>query len=105
MTEQSEHGPIADRILYEDDRVRIWDMKLDPGERTPVHHHENAYVVILIDGDRVAVQPAPGSKFEADGYHEADVVAGKSVLLPAGGTETAINVGSKPYRDIEIELL
>lgn len=28
-----ELGPIGDKILFENDHVRIWSVKLDPGER------------------------------------------------------------------------
>lgn len=105
MNDPAELGPIADRVLFENERVRIWEMQLEPGERTPVHHHEHDYVVILVEGDRVGVEAATGSKFESDGYRESQVVPGKTVFIRGGGTETAMNVGKTTYRDIEIELL
>ena len=42
-------GPIATRILYEDDEVRIWDQRLEPGEATAAHHHANDYALIDVD--------------------------------------------------------
>ena len=54
----AELGPIATRILYEDDDVRIWDQRLAPGESTAAHHHENDYALVDVEGDRVDVFPA-----------------------------------------------
>ena len=78
MHDPAELGPIADRVLFENERVRIWEMQLEPGERTSVHHHEHDYVVILVEGDRVGVEAATGSKYESDGYRESQVVPGKT---------------------------
>ena len=100
-----DRGPIADRVLFENEQVRIWEMELAPGERSPVHEHTNDYIVVLIEGDRIAVQPEPDSRGTHSEYREAEVEPGRAVFIPAGGVETAINVGTKRYRDIEIELL
>lgn len=105
MGDESGMGSIADRVLFENEQVRIWEMDLQPGESSQEHHHDNDYIVILIAGDRVGVRPAPGSKDDHEGYHEAEVTPGRTAFIPAGGTETAINVGTVPYKDIEIELL
>ena len=31
----NELGPIGDRVLFEDEKIRVWDMVLEPGERSP----------------------------------------------------------------------
>ncbi len=98
-------GPIADRILYEDDSVRIWEMVLQPGEDSGRHRHDHDYVVILMEGDRVGIHEHVLSDGTPGGYREADVVAGTVIPLRKGGTETAVNPGTRRYRDIEIELL
>ncbi len=56
----SELGPIATKILYEDDEIRIWDQRLAPGEATAAHHHANEYALVDVDGDRVEVFPVEG---------------------------------------------
>ena len=30
-------GDVATKLLFEDGRVRIWELKLEPGEETPPH--------------------------------------------------------------------
>ena len=41
-----ELGPIGDEILFENDRVRVWGVKLDPGERQAWHKHDFPYVIV-----------------------------------------------------------
>ena len=54
MAEAREYGDIATKLLLENDRVRIWEMRLEPGERSALHRHDNDYIMIQIDGDRMA---------------------------------------------------
>jgi quercetin dioxygenase-like cupin family protein len=105
MSEQPESGPIGTRILFEDEHVRIWDMTLEAGEDSGRHHHENPYAIVIVEGDRVGLHEhlkADGSPGE---YREASVEQGAVVSLPAGGVETAVNAGSRRYRDIQVEFL
>jgi quercetin dioxygenase-like cupin family protein len=95
-------GPIAGTVLAETDRVRVWEMRLAPGEVSPLHHHANDYVIVLLEGDRIAAVPGPGS---ARAPREAEVTPGRTVCLSAGDTEWAVNTGRTPYREILIELL
>ena len=37
--EGSEIGPGGGEIVFENDRVRIWDIRLDAGERSKLHTH------------------------------------------------------------------
>lgn len=106
MTDSAELGPIGDRVLFEDERIRIWEMILEPGERSPLHHHENDYIVVIVEGDRVAVQKLQaGSGMLDPDYQSSEVTPGRSVFLRKGATEVAINEGAVRYRDVQIELL
>ncbi|MCY3617634.1 MAG: hypothetical protein OXH67_00940 [Acidimicrobiaceae bacterium] len=99
MTESHDLGPIGDRVLFEDEQIRVWEMVLEPGERSPMHHHTHDYIVVVVEGDHVTVEP-----LEA-GSKSAPVVPGHSVFLRKGGTEVAVNSGAVRYRDVQIELL
>jgi beta-alanine degradation protein BauB len=98
-------GPIGSRILYEDAQVRIWDMTLEPGTDSGRHEHRHPYVIVMVEGDRVGLHEHVALDGGLDQYREADVVVGAAISLPSGGIETAVNVGSARYRDIQIELL
>ena len=102
--EGSEYGPGGGEVILENDRVRITELRLGPGERSKLHTHALDYVLVQIEGDRVAVEPHPETAGANDAYLEAEVVPGATIFLERGGVETAVNVGEKPWREICIEL-
>jgi hypothetical protein len=97
-------GNVATRLLFENERVRIWEMDLAPGARSDTHHHQADYVLVQIEGDRIAAAPEPDSGGAYREYIEADVVPGKVRYIARGGIETAVNIGQRRYREILIEL-
>ncbi len=95
-------GQVANTLLYEDDEVRIWEMKLEPGEHSDLHHHEHEYILVIDSGDLVAgVMPKGGPM---DFFVGKVPPQGNTVRVPKGGTEWALNVGQKTYHEILIEL-
>jgi beta-alanine degradation protein BauB len=97
-------GDVATRLLVENERVRIWEMDLPPGASSATHRHDVDYVLVQIDGDRIAGKPEPDTGGAYTDYIEAEVVPGKTRYIRRGGIETAINVGQRRYREILIEL-
>jgi hypothetical protein len=97
-------GTVGTRLLMENDRVRIWELDLPPGGRSAPHRHDLDYVIVQLDGDRIAAMPEPDTQGAFRDYIEADVVPGKTRFVARGGVETAINVGQRRYREILIEL-
>ena len=99
-----EVGPIATRVLFENDRVRIWEMNLAPGESTALHRHELDYVQVEIEGDKISglIEPGAGGTYRKS--FEMDVNPGAYFWVERGGFETAKNTGQKYYRGILIEL-
>ena len=97
-------GGVGTRLLFENDRVRAWELRLAPGEDSPIHRHELDHLLIQLSGDRVAVIPEADTAGPYKDYLEADVVPGMTVFVERGGVETARNVGKEPYREIIIEL-
>ncbi|MDX1649149.1 MAG: hypothetical protein R3263_04775, partial [Myxococcota bacterium] len=93
-------GKVADRVLFEDDHVRIWEMKLEPGEHSDLHHHEHDYYLCISEGDLVAGIPPKDSGMEP--FVGKVPPQGNTVPVPKGGTECALNVGRKTYREILI---
>jgi hypothetical protein len=104
MTEERVLGPVATEVVFENDRVRIWEMRLAPGERSAIHKHDLDYMLVLLEGDRIAADPEPDTGGAFNQYFEADVVPGSVVYIERGGIETAVNIGGQPYREILIEL-
>ena len=95
---------VGSKVLFENERVRIWEFKLEPGETGNLHRHEHDYILVQIEGDRMAVVPDASTSGEYDEYQEADVVPGQHFWIEKGGVERARNVGQKPYHEILVEL-
>ena len=104
MPAERKLGDVATKLLFENERVRIWEMRLGPGESGNVHRHDLDYVLVQIEGDRMAVVPEPDSGGGFREYLEAPVFPGQAIFLSRGGIEAAKNVGQRAYREILIEL-
>ncbi len=101
---------IATRKLFEDNKIAMWEMVLEPGESTGMHTHSSDYVVHVIEGSTVEAADKDGNLL---GSHEIktgvtmflrlegqELVAG-DLRFPA--THSARNVGSTRYREIMVE--
>ena len=97
-------GGVGTRVVFENERVRVWQLRLAPGEDSPVHRHELDHLLIQVAGDRVAVLPEPDTEGPYRDAMEAEVVPGMVVHVPRGGVETARNVGGVPYLEVIVEL-
>jgi beta-alanine degradation protein BauB len=98
-------GDVATRMLFENDRVRIWEMDLEPGQSSDVHEHALDYVLVQLEGDRIAgiFEPDTHGSYPP-GTVEGEVAPGNAMFIERGGIETAKNTGSQRYREILIEL-
>ena len=99
-----ELGPVGTKVVFENDQVRVWVLRLAPGERSAVHRHDLDHLLIQISGDRIAVEPEPDAQGPHRDYMEAPVIPGMVAHVPKGGIETAVNVGAEPYYEVIVEL-
>ena len=98
-------GAIGTKLLFENDRVRVWDLRLAPGDSTGVHAHTNDYLYVVIgDGALQTVYPdghRDPPRQMADGDVRFRAVTGEGA---ARAVHEAINVGDGPWRNIVVEL-
>jgi hypothetical protein len=99
-------GDIATKLLFENDRVRVWEMRLEPGQRSDVHEHKHDYVMIQIAGDKMAaiMEPDSGGPWGSLGTVEGDIAPGNVIYAERGGIESAVNNGKQPFHEIVVEL-
>lgn len=102
MAEHETISPdVGTRLLFENDRVRVWDLRLEPGESTGLHRHETDFLYVVIgDGELQTVFPDGTSdppRLMQDGEVRFREVNGESV-------HAALNTGDKPWRNIVVEL-
>lgn len=106
MADDRVFGNIASKVIMENDKVRIWEMRLAPGEKSDLHRHDLDYIMIQIAGDKMAGQFEPDSGGEWAGLDqvEGDVSPGNVLFAQAGGIETAVNIGKEDFYEIVVEL-
>jgi predicted metal-dependent enzyme (double-stranded beta helix superfamily) len=97
-------GEIGTKVVYEDERVRVWKLELAPGEESPVHRHLLDHLLVQVSGDRIAVLPEPDTEGPFTEELAADVVPGAVVHVRSGGVERARNVGERDYLEVIVEL-
>jgi beta-alanine degradation protein BauB len=95
-------GKVGTRIIFEDERVRMWELILEPGEASDLHRHDHDYYLIIFEGDLVAGVSPKGSG--VDSFVGKVPQAGNTVGIGKGATEWAYNVGEKTYREVIVEL-
>ena len=101
---------VGTQVVFEDEKIKVWEFTLKPGERTPLQTHEMEYVFYVIDGTTLEVFDAddhPLTPLElADGDvvplrmegDELVVIGDESIRVPA--THWARNAGPTRYREI-----
>ena len=57
---------IGDRILLENDLVRVWEVKLEPGETLGFHIHYHPYLVLALSGGANEIETVSGKKIATD---------------------------------------
>ena len=93
---------IGTRLLFENDRVRVWDLCLAPGESTGLHRHTSDYLYVVIgDGTLQAADangnPRGSASEMADGEVRFREIDGEDI-------HEAVNAGDTPWRNIIVEL-
>jgi auxin binding protein len=108
MAEQTQYGPVATHLQLENEHVRVWEMDLAPGQICGLHRHTLDYVLYILEGGRIAVE-SPGmtsNRFPGQSIYELEVGARAISYVPAGGAESARNVGrAGRFREALFEIL
>ena len=70
---------IGTELLFENDRIRVWDMTLQPGQESPLHVHEGDYVFVYVTPSRLSAfiedKPPFTGEFD-DGFVQYTEVGG-----------------------------
>jgi beta-alanine degradation protein BauB len=91
-------GNVANHLLFENDRVRVWRMDLAPGESSDFHEHTLPYLLCIVAGESI------DADFEDGRTLHLPVEPGKVFFVPPGARETAVNRSAVRFREILIEL-
>jgi len=101
---------VATSKLFENEKVIVWEMVLEPGQSTGMHTHEHEYFFHVLEGSILdTIDPDGGSiggiEFPTGSTHyltlEGDQLDYNGVPVPA--KHEARNVGPTRYREILVE--
>ena len=102
LDEAPENHNVGTTLWFENEHVRVWEVRLDPGQRAPFHCHSRTYFWTCID---------PGSGFQrfADGTAQAfDFALGETVFSEISADDPMIhdleNTDDHLVRFVAVEL-
>lgn len=91
------------RLLGENDRVRVWEISLKPGERHHFHCHRTSYFWVAHTGGRVRVMYPDGSSHDYE--HQAGEVTYMEIPPGEQNVQDLTNTGDTELHLTTIELL
>lgn len=57
---------IGDKVLLENDLIRVWEVKLEPGETLGFHIHYHPYLVVSMSGGENEIETISGRKITTE---------------------------------------
>jgi quercetin dioxygenase-like cupin family protein len=98
MSTPAQYGNVATRVLLENERVKVWEMLLEPGESSDLHQHTMDYILCIFEGTGIDAD-RPNGETQHGRVHPGEVF-----YLKRGGIERAVNRSDTRFREIVIEL-
>jgi quercetin dioxygenase-like cupin family protein len=94
---------VGTTLWFENDRIRVWEVRLEPGQRGPFHNHTRNYFWTVVEGSRGLQRFADGTYMVRD-YREGD-----TRFLEHTPEDSLIhdleNIGDTTLRFVTVELL
>ena len=94
--EAAKVAPHVYKVLFENERVRLLDVRMKPGDASDQHSHPD-YVLYAITGGKVKLTDASGQSAEVE------IQAGDTMWREAD-EHSALNVGTTELQAIFVEL-
>ena len=88
---------VGTKLVFENERVRVWEFTLQPGETIEAHKHDHDYFFYPIEGGTLEVT-------RPSGVTKATLEAGKVYFRHGGDTHAAKNIDDHRYHEILVEL-
>lgn len=88
---------VGTKLVFENERVRVWEFTLQPGEAIAEHRHAHDYFFYPLEGGTLEVT-------RSSGVTRATLDAGKVYYRKGGDSHAARNVNDTRYHEILVEL-
>ena len=97
-TRENPCGPIGNNVIFENEYVRVWDLKVGPHGRKPWHEHKLPYLIVGISGGKVEIENVAGQI-----YHGQEK-AGSAIWRDPGERHELRNMTDAPYQNVLVEI-
>ncbi len=94
-------GEVGTKLLYENEKVKVWEFALAPNEAIPMHTHRLDYLFHIYEGSTLEVSYPSAMKAEPQ---QLELKANDVRFVKKGGRHTARNVGKQRYVEVLVEL-
>jgi beta-alanine degradation protein BauB len=88
---------VGTKMIFENERVRVWEFTLQPGESIDAHRHDHDYYFYPIEGATLEVTRESGTT-------RLTLGAGQVYFRKSGDTHAAKNVDDHRYHEVLVEL-
>jgi hypothetical protein len=101
MDESTEQ--VGTRLLFENDRVRVWELSLEPGDSLEKHVHRLDYVILVESGGLLlSTDPDDPAHNREIAFRDGQV---EYRMVGDGKVDNLLtNIGTKRHRNYVIEL-
>src|ERR1700760_4725822 len=59
-------GEVGDKILCENERIRMWEVRLEPGQTIDFHIHYHPYLVVSLGGGENEIETIFGKRIPTE---------------------------------------
>ena len=88
---------VGSKLIFENERIRVWEFTLQPGESIDTHKHHHDYFFYPIEGGTLEVT-------RETGVTRATLEAGQVYYRKGGDSHAAKNVDDHRYHEVLVEL-
>lgn len=96
---------VGTKLLFENEKIRVWDLALQPGESLPTHVHKLPFCFIVARGGHLEHANPDRSEVREVNYDD-NLVVFRDVKTQDGGEvvhQTLTNIGEAAYQNFVIE--
>jgi beta-alanine degradation protein BauB len=97
-TKDNPSTDIGNRILFENDLVRVWELAVEPGTSKGWHRHDLPYVIVPMTDGTIEIESKDGHIVRPKDE------AGKAIWRDPGEIHDLRNLGSAVYKNVLVEI-
>src|SRR5215216_1053342 len=91
-------GPIGNRVIFENEQVRVWELAVEPGKSKGLHRHDLPYVIVPLTEGKIEIESIDGK------VYRPQEKLGEAIWRDAGEIHDLRNLGTATYRNVLVEI-